>query len=106
MGLFRWTFRDMDDAQLRDIAGHVVQRSLSEVMQRVSGLTPDMSPAEARGYIRTRAAKVVNRELTTILSMDRRLAASDRTPLTALVTDTLVAAVLAHQSTQRRPLAA
>ncbi len=54
MGLFNWNFRSGDEEQLQGLAVRIVQRSLSEVLQRVTGLTSQMSPAEARGYIRTR----------------------------------------------------
>jgi hypothetical protein len=106
MGLFDWNFRSPDDEQLREVAERIVQLSLHEVLQRVTGLTPDMLPAEARGYIRTRAAKVVNREIAAALAGDRRLRSVDRTRLSGLVTDTLVAAVADQRRTLRRTIAA
>ncbi len=53
MGLFNWSFRSGDDEHLRGLTMRIVQRCLHEVLQRVNGLTSEMSPAEARGYIRT-----------------------------------------------------
>ena len=106
MGLFKWGFRSGDDEQLRGVAVRIVQRSLNEVLQRVTGLTPDMLPAEARGYIRTRAAKVVNREIAVAFSADRHLRPADRTRLAAMVTDALVSAVTEQGRRDRRTIAA
>jgi hypothetical protein len=106
MGLFNWSFRSGDDEQLRGAAVRIVRRSLNEVLQRVTGLTPDMLPAEARGYIRTRAAKVVNREIAAAFAADRHLRPVDRTRLVALVTDALVSAVAEQGRRARRTMAA
>ncbi|NLF72960.1 MAG: hypothetical protein GX575_28320 [Candidatus Anammoximicrobium sp.] len=106
MGLFNWNFRSGDDEQLRGLAVRIVQRSLDEVLQRVTGLTPQMLPAEARGYIRTRAAKVVTREIAAAYAADPRLRSADRTRLLSLVTDSLIAAIAEQRRTQRRTLAA
>lgn len=106
MGLFDWTFHSPGEEQLREVAEWIVQHSLPEVLQRVTGLTPEMLPAEARGYIRTRAAKVVNREIAAALAADRQLQSVDRTRLAALVTDTLVAAIADQRRMLRRTAAA
>ena len=106
MGLFDWSFRSPGEEQLRELAEWIAQRSLPEVLQRVTGLTPDMLPAEARGYIRTRAAKVVNREIAAALAADRQWQSADRTRLAALVTDALVAAVADQRRMLRRTAAA
>jgi hypothetical protein len=106
MGLFDWSFRSPGDEQLREVAEQIVQLSLHEVLQRVTGLTPDMLPAEARGYIRTRAAKVVNREIAAAQAADRQLRSVDRTRLAGLVTEALVAAVADQRRTPRRTIAA
>ena len=106
MGLFNWSFRSGDEEQLQGLAVRIVQRSLSEVLQRVTGLTSQMSPAEARGYIRTRAAKVVNREIAAAYAADQRLRPADRATLLSLVTDSLVAAVAEQRRMGRRTMAA
>ena len=106
MGLFNWNFRSGDDEQLRGLAVRIVQGCLNEVLQRITGLTPEMLPAEARGYIRTRAAKVVNREMAALYAADRSLRSADRARLAALVTDLLVTAVAERGRRVRRTIAA
>lgn len=106
MGQFNWGFRSGDDEQLRGLAVRIVQGCLSEVSQRINGLTSDMLPAEARGYIRTRAAKVVNREIAALYAADRHLRSAERPRLAALVTDALVAAVAERERRVRRTIAA
>jgi len=106
MGLFNWNFRSADEQQLHGLAMRIAQRSLSEVLQRVTALTPQMSPAEARGYIRTRAAKVVTREIAAACAADPRLRQADRARLLSLVTDSLVAAVAEQRRMGRRTMAA
>jgi len=106
MGLFNWNFRSADEQQLHGLATRIAQRSLSEVLQRVTALTPQMPPAEARGYIRTRAAKVVTREIAAACTADPRLRQADRARLLSLVTDSLVAAVAEQRRMGRRTMAA
>jgi hypothetical protein len=106
MGLFNWNSRPGDDELLRALATRVVQGCLNEVLQRSSGLTSDMLPAEARGYIRTRAAKVVNREIAVLCSANHDLHSIDRTRLAALVTDKLLAAVVEQRRYGSRTIAA
>lgn len=106
MGLFNWNSRSGDDELLRALAGRLVQGCLNEVLQRSSSLTPDMLPAEARGYIRTRAAKVVNREIAVLCAADRNLHSIDRARLAALVTEKLLAAVGEQRRYGSRTIAA
>jgi hypothetical protein len=106
MGLFNWNFRSGDDEQLRGLAVRIVQGCLNEVLQRITGLTPDMLPAETRGYVRTRAAKIVNREIAALYATDRHMRSADRARLAALVTDALVAAVAERGRRIRRTIAA
>jgi hypothetical protein len=56
-------------------------------------MEPDMSPREARGYIRARAAVIVHREVDWTLARERHVRPSDRAKLISLVTDEIVAAV-------------
>jgi hypothetical protein len=106
MGLFSWNYGSVDEEHLQALAVRVVQCSLTEVLQRVTALTPQMSPAEARGYIRARAAKVVNREIAAICAAEPRLRPADRSRLVALVTDSLVATITQQRRTGRRTMAA
>ncbi len=106
MGLFNWNSRSGDEELLRALAGRIVQGCLNEVVQRISALTPDMLPAEARGYIRTRAAKIVNREISVLCAADRNLGPIDRARLAALVTEKLIATVGEQRRYASRTIAA
>jgi hypothetical protein len=88
------------------LAEQIAEYSLEEVLRRTSGLTPDMSSAEARGYIRARAARVVNREVLRVCHYDRRLKRLDPACLTTLTTEVLIEAVLREYQAARRTLAA
>ena len=106
MGLFNWGSRSGGEEHLQELAARIVQRSLNEVLQRVTALTSEMSPAEARGYIRARAAKVINREIAAAYAADARLRPADRMQLVSLVTDALVAAIDQQRHMGRRTMAA
>jgi len=106
MGLLNWNFRSGNEELLRTLTDRVVQGCLNEVTQRTSGLLPDMLPAEARGYIRTRAAKVVNREIAVLCAADPNLRSVDRTRLAAMVTDTLLIVVGERRRLGSRTIAA
>jgi hypothetical protein len=106
MGLFNWSFRSGGDERLMRVAQRIAEQSLGEVSRRVNGLTADMSAAEARGYIRARAAGVVHRQVATAIRSDDRLRPADRARLINMATETLVLAISRQRQTIRRPLAA
>ena len=90
MALFNLGMRSRSEERLAKLAKRVVERSRSEVTRRLLGLRADMSNSEARGYIRARAAVVVQREVNLALGREQRLRPSDRRRLIAMVTDALV----------------
>ena len=106
MGLLPLNFRFGSSNHLRRVAEQIAEHSLGDVIRRTSGLTRDMSSAEARGYIRARAARVVNREVMLACRNNRRLRRIDVSQLAALTTEILVDAVLRDSRSLRRTLAA
>ena len=75
---------------LTPLAERIAERSFSDISRRLSGLSPEMSGAEARGYIRARAGIVVHCEVNRILQRERRLRPADRAQLIALATEMVV----------------
>ena len=55
-------------ARLRSLSRDVVLRSHADVLERLKPHVWTMSRAEQRGYVRARAARVVNREVHLLLS--------------------------------------
>ena len=97
--------RTRSEERLAKLAKRIAERSYAEVIKRIDGMVPDMSPSEARGYIRARAALVVHREVNRALHRERRLKASERAKLITLVTEAIVEAV-GDQNRMQRPIAA
>jgi hypothetical protein len=89
MRFINWKFGAAAEEQLTPLAQQVAQRSQLEVSRRLIGLSSEMSRAEARGYIRTRAAVVVHREVNLLLQQ-HRLRAAERVRVIELATDLLV----------------
>lgn len=87
--------------QLNEIAQRVAERCQREVAQRVVGRTAGMSVAERRGYIRVRAANVVQRECDLALAANRQLRAADRARLVELATNALIASAATAASRQK-----
>ncbi len=106
MGLFPLNFRLGNNDQLRRLAERIAEQTLSEVVRRTTGLTADMSLAEARGYIRARAARVVNRAVMSVCRSNRRLRRIDVSELATLTTGLLVDAIIREKRSPRRTLAA
>jgi hypothetical protein len=89
-GLLPWTFGSRGEDRLDQLAQRVAERSRVEVSRRICGVTPEMSPAEIRGYIRARSAVVVHREVNLALQRERHLSTSERTRLIEMATEMLV----------------
>jgi hypothetical protein len=90
MGFIHWKFNADAEQDLMVPAQQIAERSCIEVLRRLSGLSPDMSTAEARGYIRTRAAVVVHREVNLLMQHERGVQPSERPKLIELATELLV----------------
>ena len=73
----------------------IAKRSQNAVWQRVEQHCMTMCPAEARGYIRVRAASVVSREMNVAMTSKPELAAEQATIFDASL-DRVVRSILAH----------
>jgi len=106
MALLNLGVRSRSEERLARLAWRIVERSRSEVMRRIWGLREDMSSSEARGYIRARAAIVVQREVNLALGRERSLRPADRRRLISMVTDALVNGVFREGFTSGHRVAA
>jgi hypothetical protein len=62
MNLFGFRKQQTHMAQLTKLANYVAKRSARQVRVRLGVHVSEMSAAEARGYIRARAASIVSRQ--------------------------------------------
>ncbi len=106
MALLNLGARSRTEDKLAKLTRRIVERTRGEVTRRLLGLRADMSNAEARGYIRARAAVVVQREVNLALSRERRLKPSDRQRLIGMVTDALVDSIFSQGVTSGHRVAA
>ena len=106
MRLMKWAFGAKRNEYLSAVAQRIAERTIDQVERRLSGLTPEMSAAEARGYIRVRAAAVVHRAVNRVVSQDRRLGTADRERLAQMTTELLTAALLRSAKPRRPSIAA
>jgi hypothetical protein len=90
MSCIHWEFESSVNQDPMILARQIAERSCIEVLRRLSGLSSDMSIAEARGYIRTRSAVVVHREVNRMMHSERSLRPSERSKLIELATELLV----------------
>ena len=98
--LRNWT----GQTKISDLANDIASRSYEAVWQRVYPSVVGMSPAEARGYARARAAVVVRDkiELTLTRLGDRRI---DQQRVYSLAMETVVCRTVTQAMAQRaRPL--
>lgn len=72
---------------LASVAEGILKRTQKDVARRLAGLNEEMSAAEARGYVRVRAASIVHREVLRTISQDPRLRPSDHERLADAVSD-------------------
>ena len=98
MGLFNLITLLRKRERLTRIARRIAERSLDEVARRVVGLSPEMSLAETRGYVRARAAVVIYREVNLLLARERRIHFDDRTRLVRLATEEVVHDIVAQMA--------
>lgn len=112
MGLKQFLLQRLFAKQLKRLAAIVSQRSHGAVWEIVCDRCTSMSLAEARGYIRSRSARVVREELNRVVfdykvSGHRELSASARDQLFSLSIDRLVKLILSgllNQKSQRKPI--
>jgi len=90
MGLLETILRPRMTRQLQRLAVQVAERSLDGVRHRLNPSANSMTPAEARGYVRAKAAAVVTREVDLVLSVEGRIPAWGRGELLRQATNHVV----------------
>lgn len=87
-----------------EAANQLARRTESSVWQRVEHRLAAMSLDEGRGYIRARAAIVIDRQVDVLLAEQRQIAAKDRRALVDRATDVVIARVVEiHLTAKSRP---
>lgn len=93
MNLLSLFTRSPSAQHLHRVAQTIAGRVRHTVWQRVSHRSPSMSKNEARGYIRARAATIVDREVDQAIHRDRHLNASHHDKIANSVLDAIVAMI-------------
>ena len=78
------------------LVGRIAARSRSAVWQRVVSRCQEMGPNEARGYIRARAAKIVQREFVIATSQTPGLSNYTLSQIAGLAMDEVVRSMLSE----------
>jgi hypothetical protein len=87
--------------RLTEMAERVAGRSRLGVWQRVVERTATLGPTESRGYIRARAAAVIQGETDRLIEQEGAKVARQRQQIIAAATESLVETIVA-QLQQRR----
>jgi hypothetical protein len=90
MGCLQQSYESDTHQDLMVLARQIAERSCLDVLHRLNGLSSDMSNAEARGYIRTRSAVVVHREVNRWMHFGTGIRPTERSNLIELATEMLV----------------
>jgi hypothetical protein len=90
MGCLQPSFESDTHQDLMDLARQIAERVCLDVLHRLNGLSSGMSNAEARGYIRTRSAVVVHREVNQRMHLGTGVRPAERSKLIELATEMLV----------------
>ncbi|MBX3414408.1 MAG: hypothetical protein KF708_17095 [Pirellulales bacterium] len=95
MQFWNWLFGRRHAERIRTLADQLARECVSGVWGRVSRRAPSMSLAEARGYVRARAASVVQAAVRRELGgRDEHVWQPDPSLLTSETTDAVVRLVL------------
>jgi len=95
MHIFSWLARFRAGQRLAQIADRVAARSQTPVWRRVHVQACRMSHAEAYGYVRARAAKIVQREVNIAVAGSPPLGPAERATVVAAATQKVVRRTLA-----------
>jgi len=98
--IFPWNQRSLDR-----LAVEIARRCRDEVGGRLSCAALAMTPNEARGYVRSRAAKVIRREADAALERRELRTESNRRELVRQATDWVTPLVI-HELSARRAVPA
>jgi len=85
----RWLRRD-DSLEIGRLARQIAATCENGVAARLDRATPQMSYAEARGYVRARASALVRPEAERVAARHPQLSAAAQQQLLTSATDTLV----------------
>ena len=85
-----------------ELARQVAQRSYALVRELVEGRTWAMGRAEARGYVRAKAAPVIRAEIAALIERMGRRLECERATMYALASDRIVQSVLADMGRERK----
>jgi hypothetical protein len=83
-------------AIMDELTGRVAKRSQNAVWRRVEQNCMVMCPAEARGYVRVRAAEIVGREVEIATASNTAIASQQRSQILEAALDRVVRSILAH----------
>lgn len=83
-------------ANMDDLTSRVAKRSQNAVWQRVEPNCMVMCPAEARGYVRVRAAEIIGREVDIATATDKTVTSHQRSQVVEAALERVVRSILAH----------
>jgi hypothetical protein len=83
-------------AIMDELTSRIAKRSQNAVWLRVEPNCMVMCPAEARGYVRVRAAEIVGREVDIATARNTAIASQHRTQILEAALDRVVRSILAH----------
>jgi hypothetical protein len=92
--------------ELVEAAQAIAVRHRIAVWERVEDTVPQMSPSEARGYIRARAATIVHSEADKVIAGHDLLTDAQLPLLVAAATDAVIADILVERNRRRTASAA
>jgi hypothetical protein len=96
-----WIAQVLGGDLVGDLAERVANRGRMAVWQRVMDRLPTLRPAEARGYVRSRAAAVVQHETTRLIEQEGSSVGRLRTAIEAAAIEQLIR-MITTQLEQRR----
>ena len=88
--------------KVTELAERIAARSRQAIWQRVWQRVGTLGPAEARGYIRARAAAIVHQETDRLIAQEGPRASELRDKLIAAATETVIAQLLGQSRHTRR----
>jgi hypothetical protein len=89
------------ESRLQSASRGIAARIRPQVWLRVAERLPAMGANESRGYIRARAASLVQREVDSLYQEDQTLKTRHRRRLIDLASDELVRQIIAHTAAAR-----
>ena len=94
------------NTELVEAAQAIAVRHRIDVWERVEDTVPQMSPSEARGYIRARAATIVHSEADKVIAGHDLLTDAQFPLLVAAATDAVIADIILVERNRRRTASA